>query len=101
MSTLLLFLALSCLHLTTGQSPIQIGAFTSLAHGLGSGAVTLLDTRRVLIQGFKYDGAGPDAYFVVGKGEQTVNLLIGENDSKLQISHECLLTVVDTMWGQL
>ena len=27
------------------------------------------DARTISIQGFSYDGAGPDAYFLVGKGD--------------------------------
>lgn len=55
--------------IVAAQLPIQLPPFTPLAHGVSSGYVTLLDKRRVLIENFKYDGAGPDAYFVVGKGK--------------------------------
>jgi len=57
------------LALTVGYpSPKIIPGFKKLAHGVSSGPVTILDSKRVLISKLRYDGAGPDAYFVVGKG---------------------------------
>jgi len=42
--------------------------FKTLAHGLRSGSVTIKDDKTIFIKGMRYDGAGPDAYFWVGKG---------------------------------
>jgi hypothetical protein len=41
-----------------------------LAHGLRSGNVSVLDARTFYIPNLHYDGAGPDAYFWVGKGSE-------------------------------
>lgn len=45
-----------------------LGQFTQYAHGVKSGTVTILDTRRVMIENLHYDGLGPDAYFWIGTG---------------------------------
>jgi len=50
-------------------APVTIAGFTPLAHKVASGEVTFKDSRTVSIKKFNYDGAGPDAYFLVGKGE--------------------------------
>ncbi|CAG0884477.1 unnamed protein product [Darwinula stevensoni] len=42
--------------------------FSRLAHGLRSGNVTVLDERTFYIPNLHYDGAGPDAFFLVGTG---------------------------------
>ena len=44
--------------------------FKRLAHGLRSGNITILDARTFYIPNLHYDGAGPDAYFFVGKGDR-------------------------------
>ncbi|OXA39012.1 protein Skeletor, isoforms B/C [Folsomia candida] len=50
-------------------TPVIIGQFTGLAHKVSSGTVTIKDSRTISIKNFNYDGAGPDAYFLVGTGE--------------------------------
>ena len=42
--------------------------FSQLAHGVKSSKVTILDSKRISIPNLSYDGAGPDAFFVVGTG---------------------------------
>ncbi|XP_017759111.1 PREDICTED: protein Skeletor, isoforms B/C [Eufriesea mexicana] len=44
--------------------------FSRLAHGLRSGNITILDSKTIYIPNLHYDGAGPDAYFWVGKGQE-------------------------------
>lgn len=51
-------------------APVSIPAgFVKLAHKVSSGEVIIKDTRTIQIKSFSYDGAGPDAYFWVGKGK--------------------------------
>ena len=38
------------------------------AHGLSSDAVIIVDRKTIQIPNLKYDGAGPDAFFIVGTG---------------------------------
>lgn len=53
-------------------APVTIPAgFVKLAHKVSSGEITIKDTRTIHIKQFSYDGAGPDAYFWVGKGTPT------------------------------
>lgn len=51
-----------------------IGTFVNGAHGIRSGPVTLLDSQTVHIARFYYDGAGPDAYFMVGSGPEITHV---------------------------
>jgi len=44
---------------------VKAGDFINYAHGI-SGSVYLVDEKTLLIKGFKYDGAGPDAFFWAG-----------------------------------
>lgn len=51
-------------------APVSIPAgFVKLAHKVSSGEIIIKNTRTILIKSFSYDGAGPDAYFWVGKGK--------------------------------
>lgn len=51
-------------------APVSIPAgFVKLAHKVSSGEIIIKNTRTIQIQSFSYDGAGPDAYFWVGKGK--------------------------------
>ncbi|ODN01486.1 Protein Skeletor, isoforms B/C [Orchesella cincta] len=53
-------------------APVVIPAgFVKLAHKVSSGEITIKDSRTISIKSFSYDGAGPDAYFWVGKGTPT------------------------------
>jgi len=53
-------------------APVSIPAgFVKLAHKVSSGEIIIKDTRTIFIKSFSYDGAGPDAYFWVGKGTPT------------------------------
>jgi len=47
------------------SEPILIGQLQEKAHGVG-GSVFAVDESHILIKDFKYDGAGPDAFFWVG-----------------------------------
>ena len=42
-----------------------IGSFTNHYHGI-AGKVFAVDEQTLRIEGFEYDGDGPDAFFVVG-----------------------------------
>lgn len=44
--------------------------FKRLAHGLRSSNISVLDARTFYIPNLHYDGAGPDAYFLVGNGSE-------------------------------
>lgn len=44
--------------------------FKRLAHGLRSGNITILDSKTFYIPNLHYDGAGPDAFFWVGTGDE-------------------------------
>jgi len=57
--------ALAALCATALGEDKKIGDFTNYAHGIG-GTVYVLDEKTLLIKGFTYDGAGPDAFFWVG-----------------------------------
>ncbi|XP_067929644.1 protein Skeletor, isoforms B/C-like isoform X1 [Watersipora subatra] len=50
-------------------APVNIGTFTSRAHQVSSGDVTVLTDRSIRIESFTYDGYGPDAFFYVGTTE--------------------------------
>lgn len=49
-------------------SPQDLG-FLSGAHGVAADPVLLLDARTVQLTNFHYDGAAPDAHFLVGRGD--------------------------------
>ncbi|CAG7834305.1 unnamed protein product [Allacma fusca] len=53
-------------HLTTADR-INLGSFRGFAHGVKSGNVYILDDKTIEIQNYHYDGAGPAAWFVVGR----------------------------------
>jgi hypothetical protein len=46
-------------------SLVKAGSFQNYAHGIG-GQVFIKDERTLIIKGFTYDGAGPDAFFWAG-----------------------------------
>jgi len=48
---------------------VKAGDFTNYAHGI-KGEVFLKDEKTLVIKGFAYDGAGPDAFFWAGKSGQ-------------------------------
>ncbi|XP_054714140.1 protein Skeletor, isoforms B/C-like [Uloborus diversus] len=47
----------------------DLGPLSSLAHGVRSGSVIIKDAKTIHISNLHYDGAGPDAFFLVGRGE--------------------------------
>lgn len=51
-----------------GAGPEEIDPFRTFQHKVSSGRVTLLDSRRIRIEGFRYDGGANNAYFWVGQG---------------------------------
>ena len=57
--------ALAALCSTALGEDAKVGDFTNHAHGIG-GTVYILDEKTLLVKGFTYDGAGPDAFFWVG-----------------------------------
>jgi len=50
----------------SAQALLKAGDFQNYAHGI-SGEVYIKDEQHLVIKGFSYDGAGPDAFFWVGK----------------------------------
>ncbi|KAF5292865.1 hypothetical protein FQR65_LT11117 [Abscondita terminalis] len=67
---------------------IQLLPFMELAHGLSSGTITVLESKRFLIENLHYDGKGPDAHFWVGKGswpDDNGILVPDENGSELPL----------------
>ena len=57
--------ALVALSSTAYGEGVKAGDFTNYAHGIG-GSVHIIDAKTLLIKGFTYDGAGPDAFFWAG-----------------------------------
>jgi len=53
------------LFATTAHGLIKAGDFQNYAHGIG-GEVMIQDEKTIIIKGFTYDGAGPDAFFWAG-----------------------------------
>ena len=53
----------------TDVQGLRIGALVSLHHGVG-GVVYALNETALLVKDFTYDGAGPDAFFWAGTGEE-------------------------------
>lgn len=49
----------------SAQALIKAGDFQNYAHGI-SGEVFIKDEQHLVIKGFSYDGAGPDAFFWAG-----------------------------------
>ena len=47
---------------------VKVGAFQNKAHGIG-GEVFMKDQKTLVIKGFTYDGAGPDAFFWAGTSQ--------------------------------
>jgi len=50
--------------------PRILPPFKKFSHGVSSGSIAILDTKRILIKNLRYDGAGPDAFFWVGAGTE-------------------------------
>lgn len=50
--------------------PRVLPEFKRLAHGLRSSNISVLDAKTFYIPNLHYDGAGPDAYFWVGTGNE-------------------------------
>ena len=48
----------------------RLDKFSTLAHGVSSGNIEILNTKTFYIPNFYYDGDGPEAYFWVGNGSQ-------------------------------
>lgn len=62
---------------------IKLGAFHSFSPGLSSAEVTLLDTKRILIRDFYYDGSASGAWFQIQQRVQddsSLNTLPAERD---------------------
>ena len=55
----------------TAHGLIKAGDFQNYAHGIG-GEVMIQDEKTIIIRGFTYDGAGPDAFFWTGTSENLV-----------------------------
>ena len=49
----------------SAQALLKAGDFHNKAHGI-SGEVYIKDEQHLVIKGFSYDGAGPDAFFWAG-----------------------------------
>lgn len=54
------------------QAPQEqpIGSIPSFGHGTRSGPVVIRDAKTISISGLYYDGAAPDAFFLVGMGDK-------------------------------
>lgn len=51
----------------------HLAAFKNGAHGVSSDRIVLKDSKTALVQKFTYDGAGPDAHFLVGTSAAVVS----------------------------
>ncbi len=60
----LTFLTLLC-AISVAYSEVKVGSFQNYAHSI-AGDVFVKDEKTLVIKGFTYDGAGPDAFFWVG-----------------------------------
>ncbi|RWS22358.1 protein Skeletor: isoforms B/C-like protein, partial [Leptotrombidium deliense] len=49
---------------------VNLGRLPTFAHKVSAKAVIVKDSKTILIKGLNYDGAAPDAYFLVGKGKK-------------------------------
>ncbi|XP_015782151.1 protein Skeletor, isoforms B/C [Tetranychus urticae] len=50
--------------------PINLGPIKGLAHGVSASAVIIMDAKTLFIKNLYYDGAAPDAFFLVGTGNK-------------------------------
>jgi len=57
----------------TCEELVKAGDFQNYAHGIG-GQVFLKDEKTLVIKGFTYDGAGPDAFFWAGTSERPTSV---------------------------
>ena len=62
---LLTFLLAVCTAAPTNNT-ISLGPFLSIAHGCSATEVRIIDENTVEVTNQKYDGAGPNAYYVAG-----------------------------------
>ena len=53
----------------TINTPTEVGKLVNYHHDIG-GTVYIIDEKTLLIKGFEYDGAGPDAFFLAGTSEK-------------------------------
>ncbi|KAK8778652.1 hypothetical protein V5799_020002 [Amblyomma americanum] len=58
---------------TKAAAPVTLPALTKRAHNVGSGPIVLKSKKKIFIPKFTYDGAGPDVYFLVGKGAKVTH----------------------------
>lgn len=58
---------------TKAAAPVTLPALTKKAHNVGSGPIVLKSKKKIFIPKFTYDGAGPDVYFLVGKGPKVTH----------------------------
>ncbi|XP_075551477.1 protein Skeletor, isoforms B/C-like [Dermacentor variabilis] len=58
---------------TKAAAPLTLPALTKRAHNVGSGPIVLKSKKKIFIPKFTYDGAGPDVYFLVGKGAKVTH----------------------------
>merc|ERR1712226_1111072 len=65
MKYFLVLSALAAISTNVFGEDAKVGEFNNRAHGIG-GTVYILDEKTLLVKGFTYDGAGPDAFFWVG-----------------------------------
>jgi len=62
-------LLLACYLGTSSGELTKVGQINTYQHGV-SGTVYAKDQKTLIIKDFKYDGAGPDAFFWVGSSDQ-------------------------------
>merc|ERR1711997_586808 len=65
MKYFLVLSALAAISTNVSGEDVKVGEFNNRAHGIG-GTVYAVDEKTLLIKGFTYDGAGPDAFFWAG-----------------------------------
>merc|ERR1712241_1472462 len=65
MKYFLVLSALAAISTNVSGEHVKVGEFNNRAHGIG-GTVYAVDEKTLLIKGFTYDGAGPDAFFWAG-----------------------------------
>lgn len=91
--------------------PRVLPEFKRLAHGLRSSNISVLDAKTFYIPNLHYDGAGPDAYFLVGNGSEphemgvkvpneqgSLEKLRGYQGEDIEIQLPGLWTVYDIEW---
>ncbi|KAG9509971.1 Protein Skeletor, isoforms B/C [Fragariocoptes setiger] len=95
-------------------APLNLGPLPTLAHKTKADSVMIEDAKTIRLRNLHYDGAAPDAFFLVGTGSQpnaqgikvpdengSLNKLHGYNGQDIVLRLPTNLTVMDIDWFAL